>query len=255
MISTSHSATSPVVELSVVGPAGLAGDLGRDQHPRRLGRALDQRRQRGGDVALLAGRAHLGQAARQRLAQLARGGEPVQAIGRRGANDRLGQPRRNRGDALAGIADAADPHGVGDVRVRTLERAHAGQALVQDDARRIHVGAAILRPAPDALGRGVAILAHEDAGRRSPRGGPRGTEVDQLGGPAGRQDDVVRAQVAVDQPQRPMASASSWTACSAWQTSAITCSVAAMGRRSLRASIRLCANRSVTPGTNSMAMK
>ena len=56
-------------------------------------------------------------------------------------------------------------------------------------------------------------------------------------------------------PSVPLPSQSSWTSCSASQTSIITCSVVAIGSSSPRASIRLCAKRSVTPGTYSMPMK
>ena len=53
----------------------------------------------------------------------------------------------------------------------------------------------------------------------------------------------------------PRASAATCTCSSASQTSIITCSTVVIGRRSPRATMRLCATRSVTPGTYSIAMK
>ena len=53
----------------------------------------------------------------------------------------------------------------------------------------------------------------------------------------------------------PRASAATCTCSSASHTSIITCSTVVIGRRSPRATMRLCATRSVTPGTYSIAMK
>ena len=106
------------------------------------------------------------------------------------------------GARVARIVDPARLDGPRDLRIGPVVGARAGQALVEDDAGRIDVAAAILGVAADPLRRGVAVLADEDRREGRARRGPGGAEVDQLGRAAGRDDHVVGAEIAMDEAQR-----------------------------------------------------
>jgi hypothetical protein len=87
--------------------------------------------------------------------------------------------------------------------VRAAERPPPGERAVERDAEREHVGPPVDALAPEVLGRDVAELPlhHSEAGRLHHRRhlGLRDSEVDQLGLPAERDDQVVGRDVAVHQ--------------------------------------------------------
>ena len=176
---------------------------GRERHgPFGRVRRLEQLRQRGGHVALLAAAAELRQTGRQREPHLARRREPVVRVLRGRLPHHLCDGRGDGGRETARIAAVARVNRLDDLRVGPVEGAFAGEAFVQDHAGRPDVAATVLANAADALGRGVAVLADEHGRWRRARGGARRAEVDQLGAAAGRDDDVVGADVAMHEAQR-----------------------------------------------------
>ena len=81
----------------------------------------------------------------------------------------------------------------------------AGEELVENRAQRVHVGAPVERIAARLLGRHVLDLALERAGLgrlAAPRVGLRDAEVDELRGPADRDEEVLRGDVAMDDTER-----------------------------------------------------
>ena len=220
-------------------------------------RRLEQRRKRVRHVALPARRSELREARGERRPELARAREPVVGVLRRrlpheradaGRKRRLTRARdRRRGSTCAALITS----GVG-----PLEGAPAHQALVEHHARGVDVAPAVLSFVADSLGGGVAILADEQPSGRRAGDRPGGAEIDQLGGAAGREDDVVGADVAVQE-----ADAARWRprdrACAAAprrRPAGRAASPGSAGDRR-RPRIRRCATRRVRPGTYSIAMK
>ena len=101
--------------------------------------------------------------------------------------------------ARGGHVDGAHHLEGGEVSV-ALEQALADQRLVEDDAEGEHVAAAVERHAADLLRGHVAELTLEDAGLgpRHATGGLGDAEVDQLDLALVRDEDVGRADIAVD---------------------------------------------------------
>ena len=93
-------------------------------------------------------------------------------------------------------------------RLRRIEGPAPGQALEQDGPEQERIGSGINRSLLDLLGREVPRRADNRVGtsksrygrrRRTNRGKPFGdAEVQELGQPGGRQHDVLRLQIAMD---------------------------------------------------------
>ena len=94
--------------------------------------------------------------------------------------------------------------GLDDLPVGPLEGTFADQTFVEDHARGVNVAPAVFPLVADALGRGVAVFSNEQPARRRTGGGAGCPEVDQLGGAARRQDDVVGAEIAMQEPEWPV---------------------------------------------------
>ena len=108
--------------------------------------------------------------------------------------------------ATAGFRRSAAP-ALGDVlerdrhRAVAVERHAAGEQLVEDDADRVEVGALADRVALRLLGREVLRGAHDRPGlRHVRRAGAGDAEVGDLRAALVVDDDVVRLEVAVDDP-------------------------------------------------------
>ena len=128
---------------------------------------------------------------------------PVGIAGERAHRDRVQLGRNVRAQRARRLdrtrADGIDRRGVG----ARVEQAGAGQALPQRDAEAEDVGAAIDRLALDLLRRAVAVLALEHAGDALLLlGAADDAEIEQLHDAVVGDEDVARADVAVDEPDR-----------------------------------------------------